>query len=303
MSFLSSITNGITSHLSNTMKMAEGLVKGDLKSVTEGALGLAGSSPLLDILKSDTAKSIGTVLAPLAKAFDEIMPDAGDIVEDLCDELLPEELSWVGDTLSLLTNLETGNIPAVLCDSVELFNDITGDTDPGIPPTKTSSDSEVNVEAPIDHGHRVQHAPIEQPSCKAPDGGDSKPSTPSRTGGCGGDIDRAGPAQETKPSAPPSGSNTSSSKGTEKSELTEKQEAEKLGRDAAKKFIADNKDPESFMAAVRDGTIPDDVMGSQAGMMMIQQRMEQISRMFQMMTQMMDSMHKIQMEIVRNIHG
>ena len=57
------------------------------------------------------------------------------------------------------------------------------------------------------------------------------------------------------------------------------------------------------MAAIRDGKIPDDVMGSQAGMLMIQQRMEQISRMFQMMTQMMDSMHKIQMEIVRNIHG
>ena len=55
------------------------------------------------------------------------------------------------------------------------------------------------------------------------------------------------------------------------------------------------------MAAIRNGDIPDDVLNSQGGMMMLQQQMNQIQMMNSMMTNMMKSMHDMSMAIASNM--
>jgi hypothetical protein len=56
-----------------------------------------------------------------------------------------------------------------------------------------------------------------------------------------------------------------------------------------------------FMNAVRSGQIPDSVMNDPKAMMMIQDRMNQITQMNQLMTSMMQAMHQMEMSIIQNI--
>jgi hypothetical protein len=56
-----------------------------------------------------------------------------------------------------------------------------------------------------------------------------------------------------------------------------------------------------FMNAVRNGQIPDSVMNDPKAMMMIQDRMNQITQMNQLMTSMMQAMHQMEMSIIQNI--
>jgi hypothetical protein len=79
--------------------------------------------------------------------------------------------------------------------------------------------------------------------------------------------------------------------------------SEEAGQAAAKQFLDAHADPESFMNAIRNGKIPSDVLNSQSGMLMLQQQMQDIQRMFTLMTQMMQAMHELQMAIVRNIRA
>ena len=51
---------------------------------------------------------------------------------------------------------------------------------------------------------------------------------------------------------------------------------------------------------VTSGHIPPDVANSQTAMLQVQQRLNQISQMNQMMTQMMQTAHQMQMAIIQN---
>lgn len=128
-------------------------------------------------------------------------------------------------------------------------------------------------------GEAIQSIPSEQPAAIA--------SAPGTTNGPS--------IEQTKPAT----AGADPAEGT----AAKKESDEKKGKDAARAFMAKHPDSEDFMEAVMNGEMPDSLANSQGGMMMIQQRMNQIQRMFQLMTQMMESMHKMQMEIVRNIRG
>ena len=54
------------------------------------------------------------------------------------------------------------------------------------------------------------------------------------------------------------------------------------------------------MQMVTSGKIPPDVANNQSAMMQVQARLNQISQMNQMMTQMMQAAHQMQMAIIQN---
>jgi hypothetical protein len=75
------------------------------------------------------------------------------------------------------------------------------------------------------------------------------------------------------------------------------------GRGAARDFLAHHPDPESLMKAIRDGEIPAEVLDSPAGLLLVQQRLLEINRMNELMTNMLKQMGDMEMAIVRNIRG
>jgi len=100
-------------------------------------------------------------------------------------------------------------------------------------------------------------------------------------------------------SSTPSTSATSSTSAS--SDTKSKAEIEGEGKKAAKAFLDANKNPEDLMAAIRSGNIPDEVLNSQGGMMMLQQQMNQIQMMNTLMTNMMKSMHDMSMAVASNL--
>jgi hypothetical protein len=57
------------------------------------------------------------------------------------------------------------------------------------------------------------------------------------------------------------------------------------------------------MAQVRDGKIPNDVLNSHGGMMMLQNKLHQIQEMNALMTQMLKAMHDMTMSIIQNMRA
>jgi hypothetical protein len=209
----------------------------------------------------DTIVDVAKTAAPIV---DQLVPDAGDLLEDVFDAVGMEQL---GDFASLLANAGTGNIPAVIGDVVDLFETMP---EPGPPPATDGADA--------GGASRAGSEPIDQ-------------AAPAVTSD--GAPDAGAPASAAAPAeAAPSDAGGGPARA-----------GESKGKTAAREFMARFDDPEAFLDAIKNGDLPPEVANSQEGMMMIQQRMAEISRMFQMMTQMMDALHQMSMAIVRNIRA
>lgn len=79
--------------------------------------------------------------------------------------------------------------------------------------------------------------------------------------------------------------------------------AESTGQEAARAFLERFGNAEAFTDAIRHGQIPEEVLNSRAGMMMIQERLQQIQQMNQLMTQMLQATHEMQMAVIRNVRA
>lgn len=237
------------------------------------------------LAKGDVMGAVTT----LGKAVDDVVPDAGDVFEELADEVLPPELEWVGDLLSAAANLE--NPLALVSDLADLAENFPGAEPPQLEEIPTGFEG-LESDPGVVSSHPPTISDDPEPGISSA-GGESQPPTGQSSSG-----------STSSTSASPGGSVTPNA-GTPaaSSPDTDKRTAEAKGKDAAKSFIASHSDPEAFMNAIKEGNLPEDVVNSQAGMMMIQQRMNEIQRMFQMMTQMTDAMHQMNMAIVRNIRA
>jgi hypothetical protein len=233
------------------------------------------------LAKGDVMGAVSTV----AGAVDDIVPDAGDLFEDLADEFLPPDLEWVGDVLSGLANM--GNPVALLSDLADLADNFQGAEPPNLarPPqdlVALEGDPGVVSRDPpnvaVDHG---SPAPTQQSGSSAP----GVPNTSSSATASGSDA---------------GASSSDPQLAAEERKLKNETAGQAAAADFIKKYAAD---PEGFMTAIKEGKIPPEVLNSQVGMMMLQERMGEINRMFQMMTQMMDAMHQMNMAIVRNIRA
>ncbi len=94
-----------------------------------------------------------------------------------------------------------------------------------------------------------------------------------------------------------SSSSTSSSK---KSTSTDSSSKPDSNTTAALKKL-DKMSDADFMAAVREGKIPDDVIKDPKAMLAIQQRINHIGEMTKLMTSMMQALHDMQMSIIQNV--
>jgi hypothetical protein len=192
----------------------------------------------------------------------------GKIAEDVLGAVLPEQLKPLKDLVGIAVNLSTGNYPAVILEGLELLHNL-----PQL--CKELSNLSPNL------------SPSAPPTGSAAQGSTSAGSSSST------------PNTETtsQTDATSSAAGTSSTASSDSTGQTK----ETKGQAAAQKFLASHSDPEDFIKQIRSGTIPEDVLNSQAGMMMIQERLQSIQQMNQLMTQMLKSMHDMSMAIVQNV--
>lgn len=66
-------------------------------------------------------ESIAGGLGAVARTFDQLVPDFGDLAEEICDAVLPEV---VGDVVSLGLNIVGGNYAAAVADGLDLLENV-----------------------------------------------------------------------------------------------------------------------------------------------------------------------------------
>jgi hypothetical protein len=187
----------------------------------------------------------------------------GGLAESACDSFLPEPF---GDLAKIYVGAHYGDIHSVIDGVSELHDDVTTEVD-----TKglKGEGKDLGDAEPTTHKSKLDSKILVDPKSPPPPTDDKAP-----------------PASASQPTKDTSG-NVLNSEGAKK----------------AKAWLDEHQNPEDFMNAIRNGEIPDDILNSQAGMMMIQQRLHEIQQCFQLLTQMLQAMHEMSMGIVRNVRA
>lgn len=207
------------------------------------------------------------------KPFNFVTDLLGKGAEKLCDSLgLPEA---VGDIAKGLVGWHTGDVKLLMDGVMDLKDNALAFLDPA----RYARDLNLGAQEPTPPPSRKQALAVEQGR-----GGQGSPEAPASVD----KSEKGAPGTESTPGSTPGNEKTPSA-------------SEAKG--AAKAFLERFSDPESFMTAIRNGQLPDEVANSQSGMLMVQQRLHEIQRMFSLMTQMMQAMHEMEMAIVRNIRA
>jgi hypothetical protein len=61
--------------------------------------------------------------------------------------------------------------------------------------------------------------------------------------------------------------------------------------------------PDELMKLVRDGGIPDEVLNSREGMLRLQSRLEEVAQMNNLLSQMLNTMHQMNMAVIQNLRA
>jgi hypothetical protein len=223
---------------------------------------------------------LNAITTRLAKAAESISDNLG----------LPEAF---GDAVKLAIGVKTGNVELIK-DAVE---DLSDNFRAFLDPKKYVQEMSLRNQEPSPPPLRClsdRRPMLTSNPAPAPSGGYS-----------GIRATPTGPSLSTAaPAAPaPSTADSSAATANTATDANGSKTGEVKGKEAAQAFMAKFPDPESFMEAIKNGDLPPEVANSQTGMMMIQQRLHEIQRMFQLMTQMMQAMHEMEMAIVRNIRA
>jgi hypothetical protein len=221
--------------------------------------------------------------------------DPGKIVRDVADAVLPEKLDVVADLAGAVVNFQTGRpvqgmqlVAQALKDLPQALAD--GDAsaaargwrgtpafDPNPPEPRRPDTEEPKWDKLFSLLESIKKALDKPDSTSATKTSSKKTSSKKETD----DGDEAGGAKKTT-------SKTTSSKTTSSKSPPTLEKLEKMS-DA------------DFMAALRSGNLPKEVTDDPAAMLAIQARMNHISEMNKLMTNMMQAMHDMQMSVIQNV--
>jgi hypothetical protein len=256
-----------------------------------------------------------------------LLSDPGKIVKEVVDAVLPEKLDVVADLAGAFVDFKTGrplqalqhlgqafkDLPAALADDNGCGSPTTARGWRGTPafepgPPRRADGDELKWEKLFSMLESIQKAIAGNggwvEAGKAKKAGETVGAAVKKPG----EKDESEPASGTKsPSTKTSTKKTSSTKTTPKEGS---KDTEKAGSTSTSKQTS--KDPPSlaklnkmsdadFMAALRSGNLPKEVTDDPSAMLAIQARMNHISEMTKLMTNMMQAMHDMQMSILQNV--
>jgi hypothetical protein len=212
----------------------------------------------------------------LTNALSTLRNGFAKLAEEAVGALLPEKLKSLKDLVGIAVNLTSGNYPAVIKEGLEFLQNL-----PEL--SKELSKLSANL-TPSPPPPPPPAAYVKRPD---PSSGSAPSGVPAASG------------TGTQPTSQTSASSNTSAPSSGSTEQTK----ESSGKNAAQKFLSEHSNPEDFMKQIRSGNIPEEVLNSQAGMMMVQERLHSIQQMNQLMTQMLKSMHDMSMAIVQNVRA
>jgi len=238
---------------------------------------------------------------------------AKNAVESLVDSVLPEPLKAVGRDLADTALDFVGGNYAALGNDVGAFMHDAGTalaplataagnlpapaTEPDAPPASTADSGK--SKGPTSTGK----AAVPPATAGATSAGDSVATdVPVAAGTAAPSAGATDDAKTTTASSSDSTSTDKSSKTTSKSKstTTSKSTASSDAKDVTKFFAQSDTD---LMAAVRDGKLPDAVKDDPAAMQRLQLRMNEISEMNQLISQMLAAMHDMNKAVIQNIRA
>jgi hypothetical protein len=281
--------------------MGLGNLLGGIGNAVGGGLSRIAGDVVGDLAGKTIGKALGSLFEDgiggvLNKGFN-LSGAFGNIAEKLLDSLLPKEFESVGDLVSAGIKCAMGNYPAAIEDGLDLLKDLPdllknlgekAATAPGNAPWGLNPLGTL-IGAMIQNGGQVSSTSTAQQGGAA--------SVGSKSTGIGAPLNSSSTSTTQSVTNTPTGG-TSSGVSTTPATNNNNQSA---GATAAKNFLDAHPNPEDLMAQIRDGKIPNEVLNSQAGMMMLQNKMHQIQEMNQLMTQMLKAMHDMTMSIIQNM--
>ncbi len=201
-------------------------------------------------------------------AVESIASAPAKLAEMVSDELLPPELEFVGDLVSGGMNFMSGNYLSTADDVGDLLG-----------PTKLNLDGLAPIAAPEISAEPTE--PVLQNNTVATPA--AVPAEPT--------VGTAGTASAvtTAPAGAPSASDGAT-----------KTDGKGMSQ-AAKDFL--NLSGPDMMAAIRNGTIPDAIFDDPKAMNMLQMKIQQMSQMSGLLSQLSSAMHQMQQAIIHNVRA
>lgn len=219
--------------------------------------------------------AVGNAASGAVSTFQTVAGAPAKLAEIVSDTVLPPELEAIGDVISGAMNYMSGNYVGAADDLGDLLAPTTLNLDglantgpPGVSPEPTE---------PV-----LQNTTLAGP---AP-GAVAAPAEPT-----GGTASTGTVAPDVGPAA---GSATSNTGGATKSDG-------KGMSQAAKDFL--NMSGPELMAAIRNGTIPDAIFDDPKAMNMLQMKIQHMSQMTGLLTQLSSAMHQMQQAIIHNVRA
>lgn len=225
--------------------------------------------------------------------------------ESIVDTALPDSLKSVGnDLVDVALDVVSGNYGSVGKDVSSFLHD-----------AETAMAPLINLATSLPSTATEPDAPPASSDKKTSDTkpSDAKTTTPASTSSESGSTKTTGEtAPTTTPivtqgegstTAPDKTTGTTGSKSTSKStssSSTSKSTSSSDAKDVTKFFAQSDTD---LMAAVRDGKLPDAVKDDPAAMQRLQLRMNEISEMNQLISQMLAAMHDMNKAVIQNIRA
>lgn len=247
--------------------------------------------------------SISTAISDVAG----VITDPGKLVGDALEAVLPQNLKGLGEVAAATIDFASGPQAAAagikhgasaVGDLPQLSQGLSGNpgapagtaaAEPSPPPSSSATTAAaVGLALPTATASTAAAAATTAPKA-------ATSSTTSATSG-------AGTSSTAKAATKSSGSESTAAASTTASKTDSATSASSSSSSESadlKKLLAMT--PDQFMQAITSGSLPDDVANSPTAMMQLQAKMNQITEMNQMVTQMMAAEHQMQMSIVQNI--
>ena len=215
--------------------------------------------------------------------------DPGKVVRDVADAVLPEKLDVVADLAGAVVNFQTGRPLQGMQLVAQALRDL---------PQALADDSPASA--------RVwRGTPTFDPTPPQPRRPDAEETKWDKLFSLLESIKKALDKDDTPSATKKTTTKTSSKKKTDDSDdadgatkSTSKTTSSKSPPTLAKLEKMSDAD---FMAALRSGNLPKEVTDDPAAMLAIQARMNHISEMTKLMTNMMQAMHDMQMSVIQNV--
>jgi len=246
--------------------------------------------------------------------------------DSLVDSVLPDQLKAVGrDVVDAALDVAGGNyaalgndVGAFLHDAETALGPLTAlasgalaaapaTTEPDAPPASTTTAGHPKAAAPGTKAATSTPAAAASPASAgetvatsvppAPQGApDATAAVPDGAATVAGSATATASSTDDTSTAKPAAKSTSKSTST----TTSKSSASSDAKDVTKFFAQSDTD---LMAAVRDGKLPDAVKDDPAAMQRLQLRMNEISEMNQLISQMLAAMHDMNKAVIQNIRA